>query len=141
VGKANGYVSGPGIHTFHVNGAFPQEVHRDRWTPENTDAWYPRFTYSDTRNSTMRLSDYWLQNAAYLRLKNIQLGYTIPQQLLSKFRIDHLRLYVSAENLFTKSKYFYAYDPETAGSGGSAINGGMYPQVKTAIFGINFRFK
>ncbi|MGV3588384.1 MAG: SusC/RagA family TonB-linked outer membrane protein [Adhaeribacter sp.] len=141
VGKANGYVSGPGIHTFHVNGAFPQEVHRDRWSPENTDAWYPRFTYSDTRNSTMRLSDYWLQNAAYLRLKNIQLGYTIPQQLLSKFRIDHLRLYVSAENLFTKSKYFYAYDPETAGSGGSAINGGMYPQVKTAIFGINFRFK
>jgi len=142
VGKANGYISGPGIHTFYTNGAFPQEVHRDHWTPENPDAWYPRFTYSDARNSTMRMSDYWLQNAAYLRLKNIQLGYTIPQQLLSKFRVDHLRVYVSAENLLTKSKYFYAYDPETAGAGSDAtVNGGMYPQVKTFVFGVNFRFK
>ena len=90
----------------------------------------------------MRMSDYWLQNAAYLRLKNIQLGYTIPQHLLSKFRVDHLRVYVSAENLLTKSKYFYAYDPETAGAGSDAtVNGGMYPQVKTFVFGVNFRFK
>ncbi|RNI32013.1 TonB-dependent receptor [Rufibacter immobilis] len=141
VGKANGYLTGSGIHTFHVNGAFPQEVHRDRWTPENTDAWYPRFTYSDTRNSTMRMSDYWLQDAAYLRVKNVQVGYTLPNSLISKFRIDHLRIYMSAENLFTKTDYFYAYDPETAGVGGAATNGGMYPQVKTFIVGLNLRFK
>ena len=140
VGQANGYISGPGIHTFHVNGAFPQEVHRDRWTPENTDAWYPRFTYSDTRNSTMRMSDYWLQDASYLRLKNVQLGYTLPNLLTSKLRINHLRVYVSAENLFTKTDYFYAYDPETAGLGGATTNGGMYPQVKTFIFGVNLKF-
>ncbi|WP_181304654.1 TonB-dependent receptor [Rufibacter sp. XAAS-G3-1] len=141
VGKANGYISGPGIHAFHVNGAFPQEVHRDRWTPENTDAWYPRFTYSDTRNATMRLSEHWLQDAAYLRLKNIQVGYTLPNLLTTKFRIDHLRVYVSAENLFTRTDYFYAYDPETAGLGGATTNGGMYPQVKTFIVGLNVRFK
>ncbi len=141
VGKANGYLTGSGIHTFHVNGAFPQEVHRDRWTPENTDAWYPRFTYSDARNSTMRMSDYWLQDASYLRLKNVQVGYTIPNQLTSKLRVDQLRVYVSAENLLTKTNYFYAYDPETAGLGGTATNGGMYPQVKTFIFGLNLKFK
>ena len=77
VGKGNGYITGVGLHTFHADGSFPQEFHRDRWTPENTDASYPRFTFKDTRNSG-RLSDYWLQNAAYLRLKNIQLGYTLP---------------------------------------------------------------
>jgi len=141
VGKSNGYISGPGIHTFYTNGAFPQEVHRDRWTPDNTDAWYPRFTYSDSRNSTARLSDYWLQDASYLRLKNVQLGYTLPNKLTSKLRIDQLRFYISAENLFTKTNYFYAYDPETAGLGGATTNGGQYPQVKTAIFGVNLRFK
>jgi TonB-linked SusC/RagA family outer membrane protein len=140
VGKANGYLSGSGIHTFHVNGAFPQEIHRDRWTPENTDAWYPRFTYSDTRNSTMRLSEHWLQDASYLRLKNVQLGYTLPNQFTGKLRIEQLRVYVSADNLLTKTDYFYAYDPETAGLGGAATNGGMYPQVKTFIFGVNLKF-
>ncbi|CAM3799588.1 TonB-dependent receptor [Pontibacter korlensis] len=134
VGKGNGYVSGVGMHPFYANGAFPHEVHRDRWTPENTDAWYPRFTYSDSRN--LRVSDYWLQDASYLRLKNVQLGYTIPKQLTNKLRIDNLRVYVSADNLLTKTDFFYAFDPEVA-----TTNGGTYPQVKTFIFGLNLRFK
>lgn len=134
VGKGNGYVYGPGIHPYYTNGAFPQEVHRDRWIPENTDAWYPRFTYSDSRN--LRLSDYWLQNAAYLRLKNVQLGYTLPQQLTTKLRIQQLRVYVSAENLLTKTDYFYAFDPETA-----VTRGGTYPQVKTLVFGVNLKLQ
>ncbi|MGV3503258.1 MAG: SusC/RagA family TonB-linked outer membrane protein [Adhaeribacter sp.] len=136
VGKANGYLSGPGLHAFYTNGAFPQEIHRDRWTPENPGAWYPRFTYSDNRNSTARLSDYWLQNAAYLRLKNVQLGYTLPADLTRKIRMEKLRFYVSGENLLTKTNFFYAYDPE-----GATNNGGMYPQVKTLIFGVNISLK
>lgn len=132
VGKANGYLSGPGLHAFYTNGAFPQEIHRDRWTPENPGAWYPRFTYSDSRNSTARLSDYWLQDAAYLRLKNVQLGYTLPAALTRKARMEKLRFYVSGENLLTKTKFFYAYDPE-----GATNNGGRYPQVKTLVFGVN----
>ncbi len=135
VGKGNGYISGIGIHTFQANGAFPQEVHRDHWTPENPDAWYPRFTYLDTRNSA-RMSSYWLQNAAYLRLKNIQLGYTLPAKWTSRLRIERLRAYVSADNLFTKTKFFYAYDPETV-----TTSGGSYPQVKTFVFGLNINFK
>ncbi len=136
VGKGNGYVSSIGIHTFQAYGSYPQEVHRDHWTPENTDAWYPRFTYLDTRNTTARQSDYWLQNAAYLRLKNIQLGYTLPARWTEKLRIQRLRAYVSADNLFTKTDFFYAYDPETVTSAG-----GEYPQVKTFVFGLNINFK
>ncbi|PWV53575.1 TonB-dependent receptor [Chitinophaga sp. S165] len=135
VGKGNGYVGGIGIHTFQAYGSYPQEVHRDHWTPEHTDAWYPRFTFLDTRNSG-RQSDYWLQNAAYLRLKNIQIGYTLPSQWLSKARIQRIRAYVSADNLLTKTKFFYAYDPETV-----TTNGGEYPQIKTVVFGINVNFK
>lgn len=136
VGKANGYVTGVGIHPFYANGAYPQEVHRDHWTPDNPNAWYPRFTYLDNRNSTARLSDYWLQNASYLRLKNVQLSYTIPRALLAKYRVDLVKLFVSADNLFTKTNYFYAYDPETP-----STNGGYYPQVKTIVFGLNVRLK
>lgn len=136
VAKANGYINGVGMHTFQANGAFPQEVHRDRWTPENTGAWYPRFTYLDTRNTTARISDYWLQDAAYLRLKNVQLGYTLPQALSKKWRAERLRLFASAENLFTKSDFYYGYDPETASS-----SGGAYPQIKTITFGINLIFQ
>lgn len=136
VGKGNGYVNSVGIHAFQAFGAYPQEVHRDHWTPENTGAWYPRLTYLDTRNTTMRQSDYWLQNAAYLRVKNVQLGYTLPQRWVQQLRIQQLRVYMSADNLFTKTKYFYAYDPETP-----VTNGGMYPQVKTIVFGVNVNFK
>lgn len=136
VGKGNGYINSVGIHTFQAYGAYPQEVHRDHWTPENTGAWYPRFTYLDTRNTTMRQSDYWLQNAAYLRLKNIQLGYTLPAKWTSKLRIQQLRAYVSADNLFTRTDFFYAYDPETVTS-----SGGAYPQAKTFVFGLNINFK
>jgi TonB-linked SusC/RagA family outer membrane protein len=136
VGKGNGYVGGIGIHAFQAYGSYPQEVHRDHWTPERTDAWYPRFTFLDTRNTTARQSDYWLQDAAYLRVKNIQIGYTLPSQWLTRIRIQRLRAYLSADNLFTKTDFFYAYDPETV-----TTSGGQYPQVKTVVFGINVNFK
>lgn len=135
VGKGNGYISGPGIHAYNADAAFPQEIHRDHWTPQNTDAKYPRFVYKDTRN-TDRLSDYWLQDASYLRLKNVQLGYTFPVKWTQKLHIDQLRIYGSADNLFTATNYFYAFDPETITS-----RGGLYPQVKTIIFGVNLRLK
>ncbi|MBE7179263.1 MAG: SusC/RagA family TonB-linked outer membrane protein, partial [Mucilaginibacter polytrichastri] len=135
VGKANAYLTGPGLHAYNADAAFPQEIHRDHWTPDNTDAKYPRFVYKDDRN-TRRLADYWLQDASYLRLKNVQLGYTFPQKWTQKLRIDQLRIYGSADNLFTSTNYFYAFDPETVDG-----RGGFYPQVKTIIFGINLRLK
>ncbi|ACU04734.1 TonB-dependent receptor plug [Pedobacter heparinus DSM 2366] len=145
VGKANGYISGPAIHPFYADAAFPQEMHLDHWTPDNTTAWYPRLLFKDTRNTTRQLAEYWLQDASYLRLKNIQLGYTIPNKWISKWRVDQFRIFFSADNLFTSTNFFSAYDPETIvpgeASGDKISNGGFYPQVKTIIFGINLRLK
>ncbi|MBF9255710.1 TonB-dependent receptor [Pontibacter sp. 172403-2] len=134
VGKANGYLFGAARHALISEGSLPQPIHLDRWTPENTDATYPRLTYQQTYNQ--RLSTYWLEDASYLRLKNIQIGYTLPSQLTEKFRVDRLRIYASADNLLTKTDFFYAYDPETPVS-----NGGYYPQVKTFVLGLNINLK
>jgi TonB-linked SusC/RagA family outer membrane protein len=134
VGKADGYIRGAARHAYINESANPQKVHLDRWTPENTDATYPRFTYQLSHNQ--RFSTFWLEDASYLRLKNIQLGYTLPRGLLERYRIGQLRLFVSADNLFTKTDFFYAYDPETPVS-----TGGYYPQVKTFIIGLNLNMK
>jgi len=135
VGKNSGYITNAGIHAYNADAAFPQEFHLDRWTPANTGGSYPRFIYKDTRN-TAPVSDYWLQDASYLRVKNVQIGYTIPSKFIQKLHIQQLRFYASGDNLFTKSNYFYAYDPESP-----ATSGGLYPQVKTFIFGINIKLQ
>jgi TonB-linked SusC/RagA family outer membrane protein len=134
VGKADGYIQGAARHALINEGSLPQEIHRDRWTPENTDASYPRLTYQQAYNQ--RLSTFWLENAAYLRLKNFQLGYTIPEKFTKKARVSRLRIYVSADNLLTKTKFFYGYDPESP-----VTSGGFYPQVKTFVGGISVNFK
>jgi len=134
VGKADGYLAGAARHAYINEGSLPQKVHLDRWTPENPDASYPRLVYQQTYNQ--RLSTFWLEDASYLRLKNIQIGYTLPAQLTERFRVSRLRVYASADNLFTKTDYFYGYDPETPVS-----TGGFYPQVKTYVFGLNLNLK
>lgn len=131
VGKADGYISGPGRHAFSsVSAPVPQTVHLDRWTPDNPNASYPRLAYLLDHNT--RFSSYWLEDASYLRLKNVQVGYTLPENVTSQLRISRARIYFSADNLFTVSDYFYGYDPEATVS-----SGGYYPQVKTFTFGIN----
>lgn len=136
VGKVNGYLKGAARHAFVNigNDPTPQRVHLDRWTPENPDASYPRLTAGQSHNQ--RLSTFWLEDASYLRVKNIQLGYTIPEKITSKFRANRVRVYASADNLFTATNFYYSYDPETPVSGG-----GYYPQVKTFVFGLNITFK
>lgn len=134
VGKADGYIEGSGRHAYINESTNPQEFHLDRWTPDNTDGSYPRLTYQLSHNQ--RLSTKWLENASYLRLKNIQIGYTLPDRYTQKYRISRFRVFASADNLFTKSDFFASYDPETPVS-----SGGFYPQVKTTIFGLNFNIK
>ena len=133
VGKANGYLSEEARHCFINDYSVPKKSHLDRWTPENPNASYPRLYYAQTHNR--RFSDYWIENAAYLRLKNIQLGYTLPQQWMRSWGISKLRVYVSADNLFTVTKYFDGFDPEVQQSSGDT-----YPQVKTYVFGLNLTF-
>jgi TonB-linked SusC/RagA family outer membrane protein len=134
VGKASGYIKGAARHAYINESANPQKEHLNRWTPENRDASYPRFTYQLSHNQ--RFSTYWLEDASYLRLKNIQIGYTLPARLIEKLRISRLRVFASADNLFTNTNFYYAYDPETPVS-----SGGFYPQVKTFIFGLNLNLR
>lgn len=134
VGKVNGLLTGTARHALISESAIPQAVHLDRWTPENTNASYPRLTYQQSYNQ--RLSTNWLEDASYIRLKNVQVGYTLPENFTSRFRVDRLRAYVSGENLLTFTDYFDGYDPESPVSSGS-----FYPQIRTFTVGLNINLK
>ncbi len=109
--------------------------HNDYWTPDNTNARFPRPTVGQGFNYWY--SDHWLEDGAYLRLKNIQLGYSLPKSLLSQVHIDNCRIYVSGENVFEVTNLLDAFDPEIGnGRGGSII----YPLKRTYSVGLNIRF-
>lgn len=133
IGQVNGYLSDEARHCFINDYSVPKVEHLDRWTPSNPGATYPRMYQSQTHN--LLFSDYWLEDASYLRLKNVQLGYSLPKKWLNPCKLEHVRVYVSADNLLTFSNYFGAYDPEVRTSSGDA-----YPQVKTVIFGLTATF-
>lgn len=138
VGKCSGFLEGSARHALQDMAAYPQKVHLERYnvvTNPNPKASYPRLTYNTGFNQNT-FSTFWLEDASYLRVKNVQLGYTFPEKWMKKARIDNFRVYASADNLFTFSKFFYAYDPETPVS-----KGGYYPLVKTIVIGVNLTFK
>lgn len=109
-----------------------------RWTGEGTSDKYPRFVLGD--NTNWQSSDLYVYDGSYMRLKNIQLGYTLPRQLTSKFMVSSLRFYVAAENLLTFTKY-HGFDPEISSGGTSlGIDRGVYPQAKTWTVGANLTF-
>ncbi len=127
------------------------------WTVSNADEhpYWTRATYGNAENNTGSLtypSDYFLQNASYVRLKTLTLDYSFPKKLLEKAKIQNLRIYVSGENLFTWSpmfKYTQMFDPEVISPGDSDLNsatsdstgdGYSYPMLKTVTFGINLTF-
>jgi hypothetical protein len=109
-----------------------------RWTGEGTSTKYPRFVLGD--NVNWQSSDLYVYDGSYLRLKNIQLGYTLPQNLTRKVFISSLRIYVAGENLLTFTKY-HGYDPEISSGGTSlGIDRGVYPQARTWTVGCNLSF-
>lgn len=109
-----------------------------RWTGEGTSNTYPRFVLGD--NVNWQSSDLYVYDGSYLRLKNIQLGYTLPEALTRKVFISSLRVYVAAENLLTFTKY-HGFDPEiSSGSTSLGIDRGVYPQAKTWTVGVNVAF-
>lgn len=112
-----------------------------RWHGEGTSNKIPRFTWSNS-NDNYRISDLYIKNGSFLRLKNIQLGYTLPTQWTSKIFISRLRVYIAAENLFTITGYD-GFDPELAyvqADKSSGIDRGMYPQARTYTVGLNVKF-
>lgn len=128
----NAYFSGLVTDPF-TNGNVPFKYLTDYWTPQNTGAKYPRLVYGGAYNNKFT-STFWLQDAKYLRVKNVQLGYTIPKSVLSKMKISAVRIYVAAYNILTFDKVS-PYDPETGFSTGL-----FYPQQKSYNAGINITF-
>lgn len=102
---------------------------RNVWTSTNTTGSIPN-PYGSSNN--FLASSRFVESGAYLRLKNVQLGYTLPKKVTQKIQINHCRVYVSASNLFTVTKYT-GYDPEI----GSGVDYGNYPQARTLLLGIN----
>lgn len=133
VGKANGYLYSYAIQPFYSGGT-AHEQHKDYWTAENPNALFPRLTYNDGGNNYLP-SSFWMKNAAYLRLKNIQLGYTLPVSLISKWGMNALKVYVGAQNLLTRDRFWKGYDVETPVGTGNA-----YPQVKVYTVGLDLKF-
>lgn len=119
------------------SGNYPSWV-LGRWTGEGTSNKYPRLAVGNDTN--WMVSDLYVCDGSYLRLKNITLGYTLPQQLTRKLTIERLRVYVQAENLVTWTKY-WGFDPEISSSATSlGIDRGVYPQARTFTIGANISF-
>ena len=112
----------------------------DRWTVDNPSNENPRVTTSATRNGVF--SDYFVEDGSYLRVRNVQIGYVLPKNLSKKLGSDYVRIYFSANNLFTLTNYM-GYDPDIGSAGGalsSGIDYGFYPQARTIMGGINIKF-
>ena len=113
-------------------------IHNDHWTPENTDAYYPRADWGGWRNQ--RKQTRYLQDASYCRLKNVTIGYTLPKEITHKFYVENLRVFASAENLLTITNFTEAGDPELIGAGYSGGIGKTYPLSKTMSLGLSVTF-
>jgi TonB-linked SusC/RagA family outer membrane protein len=116
---------------FNNNSNSSYEYYNNRWTPENQNSKYPR-AYSAPTNNNGQLSDFWLRSSAYLRLKTVTLGYTVPANISSKVAMKNLRFYVTGQNLVTFSKLKFT-DPETPGEQG-------YPIQKVIMVGLSTSF-
>ncbi len=114
----------------------------NRWTGEGTSNTQPRFMF-DSPNQNYRASDLWVEDASFLRARNVQIGYTLPQNWTKKIFIQRLRIYAQAENLFTITKYT-GCDPEVTGGNGFSsdlgVDRGVYPQSRTFSVGVNLNF-
>ncbi|MBO9594756.1 MAG: TonB-dependent receptor [Niabella sp.] len=137
VGNVYTYAENIGAMPFWFGTSVPKKWVTDSWTPEHPDASLPILTtFEGSRSENFRNSDFWLRNAAYLRLKNLQLAYNLPQALLQKAGINNLRLFVNGQNIFTASK-MKDFDPEKNLNGSTFYE---YPTVKTITAGINLTF-
>ncbi len=113
----------------------------NRWTGPGTSDSEPRVNLLDP-NQNARVSDRFVEDGSYLRLKNVQLGYALPKSVLKRIHFEKFRLYVSAQNLFTFTQYT-GMDPEIGAYGGAlnaGVDRGFYPQARVLLGGVNVTF-
>lgn len=119
---------------------FPKGVLSEAWHGEGTSNNIPRLFVNDLNQNYNRVSSFYVEDGSYFRCKMMQLGYTIPERLMKGM---NLRVYVSAQNLFTITKYS-GMDPERPQNDGDAISTGIdwasYPNPRTFLFGLDFKF-
>jgi TonB-linked SusC/RagA family outer membrane protein len=137
VGKRNNYLSGTGAVPFASSDFIASllDIQKDSWRPTNTDALFPRLLPSGFGGNNFLVSDWWIRSAAYFRLKNVNLGYTLPSSSLRKIGIGSLRVFVSGQNLFTFTKAWKGFDPEI-----NNANAEFYPVMRTLTAGLNVNF-
>ncbi len=134
VGKRNFYLDGEVFQPFRDSWSnYSYTYFSDYWTPENPNALLPRL-YAGTKHN-YQYSSHWLQNAAYIRLKNLQVGYTLNPEWTRKVKIEKLRVYFNGENMFEFSKMFRYFDPEL-----NKVAGYMYPIMRNYSLGVNVVF-
>ena len=142
-GKRTFFVGGNGPHAFHdgaTGNILQRMVEEDRWIPsdisgtkdtENPNAPWPRLTYTNNNNNN-RASTYWMKDGSYLRLKNLEITYDVPREIIQHIRLTGLRLGFIGENLFTWSPFKW-WDPE-----GNNESGNAYPISRTFSFYLSF---
>lgn len=142
VGKRDFWANGPVFIPGYRYGEGWYEHQLDHWTPENTNAYYPRPNDQGQSNNAMNFlpQTKYLLDMSYLRMKNITVGYSLPESVLNKLKVDRLRLYLSGENLFEFSGVQIPVDPEVdytnAGNNDSSTFGRVYPFRRSYSFGL-----
>lgn len=136
VGLRHAWMRGEAVEAFHNNNEGPVlDFHIDRWTPSNPNASYPRLTMGTESTNNATKSDFWIQNAAYLRVKNLQLGYNFQGEWMKRVHLSQLRAFLSVENALTISGMKGGWDPEYNGGSGRS-----YPVARVYSMGLNVKF-
>lgn len=137
---AGGYQIFQGLRRLDLAYANYQTKALSRWTGPGTSNDYPRLSIQDPNHNFTNPSSFYLENGSFLRLKTVQLGYTLPGHISQKAGIQKARLYLMSDNLFTFTKYT-GYDPEIGGGNTLSIDKGIYPQARSFLLGLNITFQ
>jgi hypothetical protein len=133
VGKRAFLVQTGTITPFWQTSTMPWTVHRDSWTEDNKDAFWPRMYNNNGNDFNFKPSDKWVQNGAYIRLKTVQLGYRIP---INESVIENARVYISGNDIWEHTNVLSVFDPEV----GNDASANYYPFFRTWSLGLNLTF-
>lgn len=132
------YVTGWGVSPFNQASAPPSWWATDAWDGEGSSNSIPHIYVDSGYTPNSQNSTFWLGNSSYIRLKNVQLGYSLPSALLSKIKLQQFRVYVSGDNLVTFTKFFQGLDPERTAT--SSARAAIYPQATIYSAGVRVTF-
>lgn len=127
-------------YAFYNGGQIQRWQADNCWTEATPDKWaeYPRLETLNMNNTNLQTSDYWIRNASFLRLKNVQIGYTLPKVWTKKIGLENVRVYISGQNLCSFNSFYKGWDPENEiGTGDSPS---YYPINSIYSFGFNLKF-